>query len=307
LGLDAAGLLQAFRGIRIQEQPIPMDKLLPSRKLPIWPFIAIGIALVFGLGAYLFSIYAPRVPLVDPGAMAVEPNQYAMDGPSFEKRLYVGDTLLVQAKSKTYRLLLASIKDRVGIETPVGTMNLMLGEEITIDLDKVDKASLQVFISDFQKNDAEKGAMIRFRNPDIQAVDGQEDAAAQVDDTKTEPVSTVADRPATQESIIFSGRRSPHPFIVNVTFRNYAMFRHEVDRGEREESYYHRGDQITTTANNTAKIWTSNAAASKLTIQASGGASADIELGQAGEVAVKQIRWVQLDDGTWNLNVFNLN
>jgi cytoskeleton protein RodZ len=85
------------------------------------------------------------------------------------------------------------------------------------------------------------------------------------------------------------------------------MFRHEVDRGEREERYYHRGDQITTTANNTAKIWTSNAAASKLTIQASGGASADIELGQAGEVAVKQIRWVQLDDGTWNLNVFNLN
>jgi cytoskeleton protein RodZ len=307
LGLDASGLLQAFRGIRIQEQPVPIDKLLPSRKLPLWPFIAIGLAAVLGLGAYLFSTYAPRAPQADQGTVATEPNQYTMDGSSLEKRLYVGDTILVQARSKTYRLLIASIKERVGIETPAGTMNFMLGEEITIDLDKVDQARLQVFVSDFQKNDAAKGAMVRFMNPDVQTATGVADIADEVVTPQAEPSPALADRPASQEAIIFSGRRSPHPFIVNVTFRNYAMFRHEVDRGAREERYYHRGDQITTTANNTAKIWTSNAAASKLTIQASGGASADIELGQAGEVAVKQIRWVQLDDGSWNLNVYNLN
>jgi hypothetical protein len=183
----------------------------------------------------------------------------------------------------------------------------MLGEEITIDLDKVDQARLQVFVSDFQKNEAAKGAMIRFRNPDVSASTVTENPGTETVNTPVVPASTVPDRPATQEAVVFSGRRSPHPFVLNVTFRNYAMFRHEVDRGEREERYYHRGDQITTNANNTAKIWTSNAAASKLTIQASGGASADIELGQAGEVAVKQIRWVQLEDGTWNLNVYNLN
>lgn len=307
LGLDAAGLLQAFRGIRIQEQPIPIEKLLPSRKMPLWPFVAIGLAVVLGLGAYLFFSYAPTVPVVDSATTTAEPNQYTMAGPNFERRLYVGDTVLVEARSKTYRLLVSSIKERVGIETPAGTMNFMLGEEITIDLDKADQARLQVFVSDFQKNEAAKGAMIRFRNPDSLASTEAESPGAAPETTVAEPASTVPDRPATQESVVFSGRRSPHPFILNVTFRNYAMFRHEVDRGEREERYYHRGDQITTTANNTAKIWSSNAAASKLTIQASGGASVDIELGQAGEVAVKQIRWVQLDDGTWNLNVYNLN
>jgi cytoskeletal protein RodZ len=307
LGLDAAGLLQAFRGIRIQEQPVPIEKLLPSRKLPLWPFVAIGLAAVLGLGAYLFFSYAPKVPLADSGTVAAEPNQYTMAGASLEKRLYVGDTVLVQARNKTYRLLVSAIKERVGIETPAGTMNFMLGEEITIDLDKADQARLQVFVSDFQKNEAAKGAMIRFRNPDVASIPETENPGATGGTASTEPASTIPDRPATQESIVFSGRRSPHPFILNVTFRNYAMFRHEVDRGEREERYYHRGDQITTTANNTAKIWTSNAAASKLTIQASGGASADIELGQAGEVAVKQLRWVQLEDGTWNLNVYNLN
>ena len=307
LGLDAAGLLQAFRGIRIQEQPVPIEKLLPSRKLPIWPFVAIGLAAALGLGAYLFFSYAPRVPLADSGTTAAEPNQYTMAGATFERRLYVGDTVLVQARNKTYRLLVSSIKERVGLETPAGVMNFMLGEEITIDLDKVDQARLQVFVSDFQKNEAAKGAMIRFRNPDV-ATSTEDTSPGPASQTAVvEPTATIPDRPATQEAIVFSGRRSPHPFILNVTFRNYAMFRHEVDRGEREERYYHRGDQITTTANNTAKIWTSNAAASNLTIQASGGASVDVELGQAGEVAVKQLRWVQQEDGTWNLNVFNLN
>jgi cytoskeletal protein RodZ len=307
LGLDAASLLQAFRGIRIQEQPVPIERLLPSRKMPLWPFAAIGLAVLLGLGAYLFFTYAPATPLADAETASVEPNQYTMDGASFERRLYVGDSVLVPARNKTYRVLVVAIKERVGLETPAGTMNFMLGEEITIDLDKVDQARLQVFVSDFQKNEASKGAMIRLKNPDAPAAAASEIAVNAPGTPSAEPASTVPDRPATQESVVFSGRRSPHPFILNVTFRNYAMFRHEVDRGEREERYYHRGDQITTTANNTAKIWTSNAAASKLTIQASGGASTDIELGQAGEVAVKQLRWVQQEDGTWNLNVFNLN
>jgi len=123
-----------------------------------------------------------------------------------------------------------------------------------------------------------------------------------------EPQSGQVNLPSSsQESIVFSGKRSPYPFVINVTFRNYAMFRHEIDRKDREERYYHKGDQISVTANNSAKLWTSNAAACKLTIQASGGQSADVELGLPGEVAVKQVRWTQAEDGTWSLGVYNVN
>jgi len=84
------------------------------------------------------------------------------------------------------------------------------------------------------------------------------------------------------------------------------MFRHEIDRNAREERYYHKGDQISVTANNSAKLWASNAASCKLTIQASGGQSVDVELGLPGEVTVKQIRWVQGDDGLWSLGVYDV-
>ena len=38
-----------------------------------------------------------------------------------------------------------------------------------------------------------------------------------------------------------------------------------------------------------------------------GHVSVDVELGSPGEVAVKQVRWVQVDDGTWSLGVYNVN
>jgi cytoskeletal protein RodZ len=319
LGLDPQGMLQAFRGIRIQEQPVPIEKLLPSRKMPLWPLIVMGLALVAGLSAFLFITYVPINARADNVAIVQrEPTEYSMESQTFERRLFKGDTVFIKSAQGSYRIALTAIHDQVVMDTPAGSIPFMLGEEASVDLDKTAKVSMRVFVSDFQKNDPAKGAMVRFSISPVSAEPASiVQTATAADPTKPAAATTAvggqstnpapADRPATQESVIFSGRRSPHPFIVNVTFRNYAMFRHEIDRGEREERYYHRGDQITTTANNTAKIWTSNAGANKVTIQASGGASADLELGQPGEVAVKQIRWVQLEDGTWNLNVYNVN
>jgi hypothetical protein len=236
--------------------------------------------------------------------------------------MYTGDSILVPYNRDSYRLSIADIDDRVAIETPVGLTRFMLGEEASIDLDKDNQPELVVFIADFQKNDASKGAVIRFTAKGILAASLQSPgnpaspagaaavpgtAVVEAPDVPGTPQTLGADRPASQESIVFSGKRSPHPFVVNVTFRNYAMFRHEIDRKDREERYYHKGEQISVTANNSAKLWTSNAAACKLTIQASGGQSVDVDLGTPGEVAVKQIRWAQADDSTWSLGLYDVN
>jgi hypothetical protein len=258
--------------------------------------------------------FSPKNAADAPALTKSEPMQHTLDSASFEKRLYEGDTLIVPYAGDTYKLRIAKIDDRVAIETPVGVSRFMLGEEGSIDLDKDNQPELVAFIVDFQKNDAARGAVIRFSAAGSLAVSmpGMESAAAAAEAQEAPaPAATedpaVPERPSSQESIVFSGKRSPYPFVINVTFRNYAMFRHEIDRKDREERYYHKGDQISVTANNSAKLWTSNAAACKLTIQASGGQSADVELGLPGEVAVKQVRWTQSDDGTWSLGVYNVN
>ncbi|HOX91731.1 MAG TPA: hypothetical protein PLC54_02330 [Spirochaetales bacterium] len=216
---------------------------------------------------------------------------------------------------------LASIDERVALETPTGVLRFMLGEEGSIDLDKDNRPELTAFIRDFQKGDASKGALISFKasdslalaqgSPLAQATPSQIDSPSPVGSVVAPASATASasasDRPDSKEFVVFSGKRSPHPFVLNVTFRNYAMFRHELDRKEREERYYHKGDQISASANNSAKLWTSNAAACKVTIQASGGQSVDLELGAPGEVAVKMLRWTQAEDSTWTLALYDVN
>jgi len=332
LGVDSTAMVQAFRGLRIQEQPMPIQELLQPKRLPLKPIIAAGSAVIVLLLVFLaVRLFKPGTPAAPQALTRSAPAQLTMDSATFEKRLYEGDTVLVPFNGDSYRLTISKIDDRVAIQTPVGVSRFMLGEEGSIDLNKDNKPELIAFIVDFQKNDASKGAMVRLQAsgslasalgtspaPETantaQASGGSGTvagapgtaAATPADPAAAAPVTT-SDRASTQDSIVFSGKRSPYPFVVNVTFRNYAMFRHEIDRRDREEHYYHKGDQITVTANNSAKLWTSNAAACKLTIQASGGQSADIELGSPGEVAVKQIRWTQGDDGTWSLGVYNVN
>lgn len=327
LGLESAPLIQAFRGIRIQEQPVPIMELLQPKRKPVWPFIAAGIVVVLGIGSFM-AIRALSTKDVsrEPELTRSEPIQHVLDSTSFEKRLYEGDTLIVPYDGDSYKLTITKIDERISIESPVGVSRFMLGEEGSIDLDKDNQPELVAFIVDFQKNEPSRGAVIRFNAAGILASTLNSGSARATETTPAPEVApapaavpeagtapgitsvpgTAVERPSTQESIIFSGKRSPYPFVINVTFRNYAMFRHELDRKEREERYYHKGDQISVTANNSAKLWTSNAAACKLTIQASGGQSADVELGAPGEVAVKHIRWVQADDKTWSLGVYNV-
>ena len=319
LGLESAGIVQAFRGIRIQEQPVPIQELLQPKRSPVWPFVIAGVVVALGLGTF-FAVRAmnPDDAAESPTLVRSDPVQHTLDAATFEKRMYEGDTLLVPYGGDSYKLTITKIDDRVSIQTPVGVSRFMLGEEGSIDLNKDNQPELVAFIVDFQKNDPSRGAVVRFSasgalaaampaTGDATAVAATGAPADPAPASPTAPAAAGAERPGTQESIVFAGKRSPYPFVVNVTFRNYAMFRHEIDRKDREERYYHKGDQISVTANNSAKLWTSNAAACKLTIQASGGQSADVELGLPGEVAVKHIRWVQADDGTWSLGVYNVN
>lgn len=307
LGLDAQAMVQSFRGIRIQEQPVPIQELIRPARPPIWPFVAAAAVVATAAAAFLLFGRPARAPSADePAAARPAPTEYVLAEANFERRLYEGDSVVVNHAGRRYVLAVDEIRDRVAVATPSGVARFMLGEEGAVDLDGDNRPELFIFIADFQKGQPNKGALMRLR-----AVEGLNLAAAAADQAPGDQAAApsapaLPERPSVQQLVVFSGRRSPHPFVLNVTFRNYAMFRHEIDRGERVEAYYHRGDQITATANNTAKIWSSNAAAVKLTVQASGGQSVDLDLGSPGEVIVKALRWSQGEDGAWSLSLFDV-
>ena len=315
LGLDARELITAFKNIRIQEQPIPVESLIPKRGPSAWVFAGGGIAVLAAVAVLVLVLgrKETRDGKTPPEAASRAPLEYSMDSPVLEKRFYEGDTVLSPLGDQKYRILVAKITDRVAVESPIGRALFMLGEKGTVDLDRDTAPELQIFINDFQKDDPSKGALITMTAEGALAAALAPPSVAQTDlaevpESAAPPSSPAAvpaaSPPASQDlktTVIFDKVGSPFPIVLTTVFRNYCMFRYEADRREREERYYHKGDQITINVTNTVKFWTSNAAASKTTVQATGGRSVDLDLGGQGEVAVKQLRWVNAEGGGWNL------
>jgi hypothetical protein len=112
---------------------------------------------------------------------------------------------------------------------------------------------------------------------------------------------------ATREGAIFEAQKSSYPFVVSVTFRGGCMFRYEVDKRDRDERYYQKGDTISVNANNSVKLWASNAQSAIVVVQASGGKTANVDLGVSGEIAVKRIAWVQNENNSYTLSLFEVD
>lgn len=320
LGLPSDELAQAYKNMRIQEQPVPIQQLIPKRgpsPLALAASIGGGVLVV---AVVLFLVFGGRKPSVEEEAGAHHaPVEYRVEGAALEKRLYVGDSILASAGAERYKLVVSRIDDAVTLDTPAGSARLMLGEECTIDLDKNNQPELKVLVSDLAKKDPSKGALLRIEYASAEAANKAATAAPAPADAQAEAAlpeapknaAAPAPEPAAATSakgpVIFESTKSPYPFVVSVTFRGPCMFRYEIDRKDRDERYYRKGETITVNAQNSVKLWASNAQSAKLTVQASGGKSADLDLGGPGEVAVKRIAWSQPEAGGWALSASDVD
>jgi cytoskeletal protein RodZ len=320
LGLPSDELANSYKNMRIQEQPVPIQELIPQRgPSPLAKVAVIGGAAVVLIVVLAVVFGGKKQPGTETATSKRSAVEYRVEGAVFEKRLYVGDSLLVAYNNEKYKLLVSRIDDAVTLETPVGASRLMLGEEGTVDLDRNNQPELKILVSDLSKKDASKGAIVHleYSSPEAAPQPGTSDAAAAAAPGAAAPSAAVqpaaaapspaAPAPAALQAlpgkpvVLFESAKTTYPFVVSVTFRGSCLFRYEVDKRDRDERYYRKGDVVTVNAQNSCRLWASNAQAVKMTVQASGGKSADLDLGGAGEVAVKRIAWSKGDSGSWIL------
>jgi cytoskeleton protein RodZ len=312
LGLRGEELASAYRNMRIQEQPVPVEELI-SRRGSLPPIAWIGI--VSG-GLAAIAVVALSIALAVKGGSSEavgsappEKKTYELSQAGLERRLYAGDGIVCEVNGEKFKLEIAQISDAVFIESPSGRLRYALGEEFGIDLDSDNVSDIRGSVRDFMKGNPEKGAMIRLAYSSSLAGSPASDAIALAASPAAVPGSS-APLPAASSApqadvskgqILIESRTSPYPFTMNVTFRQYCMFRHEVDRKkERTERYYRKTEQISANANDGVRIWASNASACVVQVIA-GGKTVNVELGRPGEVVVKNIKWVQADGGGWAL------
>jgi hypothetical protein len=170
-----------------------------------------------------------------------------------------------------------------------------LGQDLLVDLSGDNQPDIKLFVADLFRTDPSKGAEIHISSGT--ATDGaQADAAAAApQDVIVAAAGTTAPASGDKYQVLFEGG-SAYPVTLNATFRGYCLFRFESDRTNREERYYQKSELLTVQANNGIRIWASNGNAVKLQIIA-GGKTVDLEPSRAGEIIVRDLKWLK-DDQT---------
>ncbi|GHT64720.1 transcriptional regulator [Spirochaetia bacterium] len=296
LGLDTEELLSLYRSLKIQEQPVPVEQLL--RSPPNYPKIILSILiplLVLGAAGGVYSLLKnrPRKEVTVTSARSVE--EYVMSAGSLERRFYRGDSILIPLGTDQYKLELSNLGEAVTITTPGGSVILDLSQEANVDLNNDGIAELRIIATDFAKNEAASGALLRF----------EMDSALPVSETL--PVAEAAAGTSGVKVIFPSAPNaeplpSAYPFTIQASFQGYCMFRWDVERNRqnRKEQYFQRGEEINIQAQNGVRIWVSNAQAVKLQVIRSE-QTVSLELGGAGEVVVADIYWVRDERNRYRL------
>jgi cytoskeletal protein RodZ len=298
LDLDVQELLSIYYALKIQEQPIP-EQLL--KKTPqILPKIIIGILLALilaGAGGRVVFYFLNRPKAVRvTGPIIRDPTAYVMDGDSFERRFYRGDSILVPAGSDQFKLELLSIGEEVTIHTPNGPVTVNLSQQASVELGR-NAPELRISAMDYTGNNADMGVLLRL----------ELGSAQNFSENGISAITGVNGQ--TASSMIFSSA-NPYPFTLQLNFQGYCMFRWEIlmerDRRDRNERYFQRGDpELNIQAQNGIRLWVSNAQAVKFQV-IGGGRTVPIEIGSPGEVVVADIRWVRDDDNRYRLVILRL-
>ena len=293
LGLDVEELLSMYRSIKIQEQPVPVEQLLKSprtfSKSLVVLIVVASILLIAGAAGYYIFIRTPAEP-AQPSLVQL-PMEYILEGSFLERRFYKGDTILVPLGEEQYKIELASMDDPLAISIPGGNVLLNLSGDTDVDLNGDGITELRVTLSDYDSRSPQAGALIRF-DLDVDYVK----------DTALNPIA--AEGGAQSGTVIFSSTNT-YPFTLEILFQNYCMFRWELDRRDRTERYFSRGERLTIPVQNTIRLWSSNATA--LTVELNGaGRTVNLNLGNPGEVVVIDLRWLRDNDGRFRLTQYRL-
>jgi hypothetical protein len=228
------------------------------------------------------------------------------------------ETVDVPLGSEQYRIRLSAVGDRLTLRVPGGTVELTVGQDRQVDLDGDGRNDIRVQLNDLDVTASTRRAnlslykLTKGAGEEAGLAAGQpagepEGAAAPAGAAPAEQPpaaspaaaaapSVPAETPAVaQVSIAASGKpqdlqsaSTPSPFRLSITFRGYCLLRYLADDNIRDERFFHKGETFALDAKREVRLWVSNAGALRLSV-----AGKDVELGRAGEVVTRTLRWTE--------------
>ena len=307
LSLNPEEVVSLYKNIQIQEQPLPMTELLEPAGPKASPRILILLVIVLavlGGGGYLlyrYVIASPRsarrqTEVVKEAAEQAEGQQFVFEDEAMTRWFDADDNIGFPLNGNTYRLQLIEIGRTLTVKVPGGTLEMNVGEDRQLDVNGDGRNDLRILLNDIDATDVAKRANLSLYKitkatpPQVAEAPGEGQSAVSQEGegalVAAGDAAVVQTAEATAGAITISTADSPSPFRVSISFRGYCLFRYLVDNDIREERFFHKGENFSLDAKNEVRLWISNAGVVRLMV-----AGRELEVGRAGAVTTKQVRW----------------
>lgn len=305
LSLNPDELVNLYKNMRMQEQPLPMNELLEThrRRSPAsWALLGVlAVVVLGGVGFLLYrliggSAAAPE-PAVEESETAIsagkgEPGEYRFEEEGLAQWFNRGDIIHLPLQGQVYDLQVLEARESLSLATPSGPVEMRIGEERALDVNADLQPDVRLVLNDLDRGASRANLGLYKITRPAAAPGGEPPAVGAVS-----PVAAVAGEaaaPALQiglqggQAISVLQASEPAAFRVNMSFRGYCLFRYLMDDDNREERLFHKGESFALDVRRNVKMWISNAGALQLMV-----AGRNVEVGKPGEVSAWLIRWKQ--------------
>ncbi len=318
LDIDPEEVISLYKNTKIQEQPVPEELIqkkggsFPSNVMIISGILLAAVAI--GSGFYFLSGNGEKsVEMVEAGnneeflKQAADTgsdnprntaNAYIMSDAFIERRFEEGDIIKIAVNSSVYNIVCKKIDSTVTLKLPSGEVELTAGNDYKFDLSGDNKIDIRIMLRDIDKKG--RGAVLKFdKTTEAPAIASSEinssEELSEVSRIAAEVTTSTGDsnlETRKQQNVTILKGDRVEPFTLNIVFRGYCLMRYLADDSQRDERYFHKGENFRIDVNSSVRLWLSNAGSALIDINGQ-----EYVPGKSGEVSAKLIQWAKDKEG----------
>jgi cytoskeleton protein RodZ len=307
LGLDPEKTINLYKNHKLREEPSPIEALVGKKKKVISPLLLIIIAATLALstGGVLLITHSnnnterPRkekAPKKEKKTLRV-PVEFTVTEELSEYHFQEGDSLIFNKEDKTVIFTVTErdnglVLNRNDSPDDPGHF-LSLGKEVFLPLFQ-DSMDYRISLKDY--GFTQGGGVLVIQELSGEGALDRDESETILDATQLETAAPSGVQSRTVEPVIIYSSKSGEHYTLDIKFRGHCLLRYKTDYDEPIEKYYKDGDSLRLEVSSRIELWLSNAGAVYGKIN-----GAELDFGDAGEVAVKKIQWAKNESGQYEL------
>jgi cytoskeleton protein RodZ len=286
LGLDGQELVNIYKNMKIQEQPVPLDQLLenkPEHSPKLFIIVAslfVAVALIVVL--VLTQPFAGGPPVAEKQEEKETEQELVFKDYIKTYDIAKGTKIIVTGSDDKERgaLVVHAIDNNVVIASDYEQFELALGMKKQVDLNNDSALDVEIRINDIYASGTEKHAKIELLKLTATSI-----ASPDLEDQESIDIAELT-KVYGSEAQVLASAPEPETFTADTVFSGGCMFIYYIDDKPREQRYMYANQTVSLPVSEKAELCFSNAGTVTLKI-----AENRIQLGGFGQVAARLITW----------------